>query len=268
MDKLADLLNKINMSQLLVSAVIVVVAVILWRVFRRAYMKFAAKRAEGKNVDGVADSVSAVTYGVIKGVVIVCVALAVLQINGINVTAMVAGLGIASAIVGLAFQDMLRDIIMGIHIVSDGFFEVGDVIQYKDVEGLVVSYNIRTTKIRDVDNGNIMTICNRNITEIKKRSEFLPLNVPLSYDEDFRKVHRVLGEINERVGKIEGVERSEYKGTHDFQDSAIVYRINIYAPPERKWEIMRAARAVLQEGLADAGIKIPYQQLDVHTYDA
>ena len=262
--KLGRWFDNINYNRLLLSAIIIVVAVVLWQLFRRAYKRYAQKRGGVKNVKGAAAAGTAVVYGVIKGLLILGAFLVVMQVNNVNVSALVAGLGIASAIVGLAFQDLLRDIIMGLHVVSDGFFEVGDVIRYGDVDGLVISFNIRTTKIRDVDNGNVMTICNRNITEIVKLSNLLLMNVPLSYEEDPRKVHRVLTEAARRIGEHELVERCEYMGTQDFRDSSVYYRIHIYAPPEKKWVVWRAARTIVQELLREEGMHVPYQQMDVH----
>ena len=257
-------LPQVNVSYLIVSAGLILAAVVLWFIFKRTFFRFFAKKAV-ESPTSIGESAVSVIYGLIKGILIVLVVLAVLQINGINVNSMLAGLGIASAIVGLAFQDLLRDVIMGIHIVSDDFFQVDDVIQYGNVEGQVISYNIRTTKLRDIDTGNIMTICNRNITEIKKRSNLVLLNVPLSYDEDYRRVHQVLSELSDQIRVQEHVLGCEYKGTQNFADSAIIYRINLYCKPEDKWEVWRKAHALLQDALDAAGMKIPYQQLDVHT---
>ena len=253
-----------NLTHLLVSAAIIVGAVILWKLFRRAFLRFSTKRAGEGGVQGSAGTALTVSYDVLKVLVILCVVLTILQINGVNVTSMIAGLGIASAIIGLAFQDLLKDVIMGVHIVTDNFFQVGDVIRYGQTEGQVISFNIRTTKLRDLDEGNIFTICNRNISEIKKRSNLILMNVPLPYEEDYRKVHQVLGAICRQIAMIDGIEDCVYKGTHDFGDSAIIFRINLYCPPELKWEMWRAARALIQEGLDEAGIPIPYPQMDVH----
>ena len=263
-EKLGNWFGAINLTRMILSIVIIVLAAVLWRIFRKGFKRYIARRAEVKNVKGAPAAGTSVVYGVVKGLVILGVFLIVMQVNNVNVSALVAGLGIASAIVGLAFQDLLRDIIMGLHVVSDGFFEVGDVIRYGDVDGLVISFNIRTTKIKDIDNGNILTICNRNITEAIKLSNLLLMNVPLSYEEDYRKVHRVLTEAARRIGEVEQVERCEYMGTQDFKDSSIFYRLHIYAPPEKKWIVWRAARSILQELLEAEGITIPYQQIDIH----
>ncbi len=259
-----DWIKNWNLSNLLLSIVIITAAVIIWKIFRRAYIRFMTKRTEEAAVQGSAKTAMTVSYDVLKLVVIVGVALTVLQINGVNVTSMVAGLSIISAIIGLAFQDFLKDLIMGFHIVTDDFFKVGDVVCYGQTEGQVISFNIRTTKLRDMDEGNIVTICNRNISEIKKRAHLTLMNVPLSYEEDYRKVHQVLGAVCEKIAQVEGMEDCVYKGTQDFGDSAVIYRINLYCPPENRWEMWRAARTLLQEGLTEAGITIPYPQMDVH----
>ena len=253
-----------NLSNLLLSAIIIVAAVIIWKIFRRAYLRFVTKRSEGASLQGSEKTAMTVSYDIIKLIVIIGVGLTILQINGVNVTSMVAGLSVLSAIIGLAFQDFLKDLIMGFHIMTDDFFKVGDVVCYGDTEGQVISFNIRTTKLQDMSEGNIVTVCNRNISEIKKRSNLTLMNVPLSYEEDYRKVHQVLRAVCEKIAQVDGMEDCVYKGTHDFEDSAVIYRINLYCPPERKWDMWRAARSLLQEGLAEAGITIPYPQMDIH----
>ena len=49
----------------------------------------------------------------------------VLQLLGFNVSSVIAGVGIVSAIVGLSLQDALKDIIMGFNIIIDSYFSVG-----------------------------------------------------------------------------------------------------------------------------------------------
>ena len=77
-----------------------------------------------------------------------------MQIYGVNVNSLVAGLGLVSVVVGLAIQDPLKDIITGVNIITDDYFSLGDVIKVDDVEGKVVQLGVRTTKIKDIANGN------------------------------------------------------------------------------------------------------------------
>ncbi len=89
----------------------------------------------------------------------------VLQINGVNVSALVTGLGIVGIVVGFALQDVLKDFVMGNNIMLDHFFVVGDVVKYGNVTGKIVSFNIKVTHILDIDTGNFLTVSNRNISK-------------------------------------------------------------------------------------------------------
>jgi len=186
------------------------------------------------------------------------------QINGINITSAVAGLGIASAIVGLALQDFLKDIIMGIHIISDKFFTVGDCVEYKGTEGVIVSFTVKTTKIGDLEDHSVITVCNRNITEIKKLGKRLDVDVPLGYNEDGKRIAEAMKNILGGISKIESVEKCEYKGIQNFGDSALIHRIRIYCEPTRRTDVKRRALNEIYNRLMEQDISIPYNQIDVH----
>ncbi len=258
--------EKIEWERVIFSAIVIAVAIAIWIVIRIAFHKW--KKKKGGQLSGSAGTAATLTYSILRAVLFLIVLIWVLQINGVNVTSMVAGLGLAGAIIGLAFQDMLKDIIMGMHIITDDFYKVGDAISYGGMNGIVTAFNLRSTKLRSFDDNSVMTISNRNISEIRKISDLVLLNVPLSYDADFRKVHEVLTDAAARIAKLEGAQDSQFKGTQSFDDSAITYRINIWCSPADKWEVWRAAHLILQEVLEENGLEIPYQQIDVHNIPA
>ena len=66
-----------------------------------------------------------------KYIIIILGLLIVLDLYGINVSSLIAGLGIASAIAALAMQDVLKDMVSGAAIIMDNYYIVGDYIQYK-----------------------------------------------------------------------------------------------------------------------------------------
>ncbi|MBQ7254796.1 MAG: mechanosensitive ion channel family protein [Oscillospiraceae bacterium] len=264
MAELLQSMERTALNRVILSVLIVVAAFVLWRIVHYSVKKMNEKRGRD-GLTGNAGTAVSVIYSIARALLFAVVLLWVLQINGVNVTSMVAGLGIAGAIVGLALQDLLKDIIMGVQIVADDFYKVGDVIVYGDVTGQVISFNLRSTKIRNIDDASIVTISNRNISDTRKLSNLFLLDVPLPYEADYRHVHETLETIAAQIAGVEGVERCEYKGTQRFDGSAIIYRINLYCPPERKWHIWRAAHKLLQEGLEAADLHIPYQQIDIHT---
>ena len=101
----------------IVSIALVIAAVVVWQLVRVMYKRqTAAGKAKGEKA-----TLMRVLFGVLRFLIVAGTLLMVLQINGVNVTSGVAGLGLLSAIVGLAKQEILKDVIMGIHIMTDQF---------------------------------------------------------------------------------------------------------------------------------------------------
>lgn len=257
---MAELLERLFSPKSMISLAVALSALLLWIAIRKGFAAYESAGKSGKNRSSVAQTM----YDLFKYSILFGTILTILQINNVNVTSMVAGLGLASAIVGLALQDVLKDSIMGIHLLTDRFFEVGDVVKYGDYEGVVISFNIKTTKLQSIIDNSVMTICNRNISQIVRCASLLDIDLPLSYEEKAGKVHSLLEEICEEIRRMDGIEDCQYKGTQDFSTSAIVYKIRLFCPPELHPELRRRALRLIQMRLDEEGIKIPYQQLTIH----
>ena len=192
------------------------------------------------------------------------VVLVVLQINGIDVSGMLAGLGIAGAIIGLAVQDSLKDIIRGISIIAEKYFKVGDVVKIGDNTGKVLDLGIKTTKIKDLYTDGIVSIANRNIEKVEVVSTSLHLNIPFSYDMKLSVVENIINEIKDEVSKIDKVLKAEYRGVTEFSDSSIDYRLYLSIKPEYIIPVRREVLTKILRILENHNISIPYKQLDVH----
>ena len=92
----------------------------------------------------------------------------------------------------------------------------------------------------------------------------MDFDLPLPYEESAAAVNGVLSNLQAAVAKAEGVKNCEYKGVQSFEESAVLYKLRVYCEPAVRPEVRRRVLAVLQNGLADAGITIPYNQLQVH----
>ena len=220
-DTFSRLGKYLQTSNFWLSLAIVVVAVILWQVIKRVKKKW-------KERNGNLTTTSNVVFDIIRFLFFFLLIVVLLQINGVNVTALITGLGVVSVIVGLALQDFLKDIIMGVHILSDKFFQVGDVVRYNGMEGVVISFNVRTTKLKLVNYNEILTISNRNITEIMVMTDMFDLDIGLPYFVDSEKIHETMEVLTERIRKISGITNAMYKGTERFNESSVTYRIRYW----------------------------------------
>ena len=257
-----DIFKTIIESPITKTIAIICISIFLYNVvasiFRRGYKK-------GKNkIDNRKRTYIKFFTNILKYAFIIVTLLLILQTNGINVSSMLAGVGIASAIVGLALQDIIKDIIMGADIVTDNYFSVGDVIKYKDTEGKVIGFGLRTTKLQDIKNGNIISITNRNITEAEILSNKLYMDIPVPYELTVAKMEEVSNTIAENIKSNDMIEDCRFLGLSDFMDSYIVCKLEIIYNPEFKYSVRRIANKAIKEELDRNEISVPYTQIDIH----
>ena len=191
--------------------------------------------------------------------------LMVLQIYGVDVTSMLAGVGIVSIIIGLALQDALKDIFRGFDIVSDGYYDIGDVIVFGENTGQVLSVSLRTTKIQDINTNNVVSIANRKIDQVEIVSDAIYLNIPMPYEVPTEKAEKILKATVADIKKHADVTDAKLLGLNKLNDSSIDYLFAINCPPSLKLPVRRAALRTIVTALEANKISIPYPQLDVHT---
>lgn len=248
-----------NLKPIIVSVGVIILAFVLWKICKKLITKYLSSRSDRK-----AKTATNVIGSTVKYLLIVLAVLTILDVNGVNITSIVTGLGIVGIVVGLAVQDFLQDIVMGLHILGDDFFTVGDVIKVNDVEGIVTKFTVRTTKIKDLATGDIVSVCNRDIKKAAIVSDEVYINLPLSYDADPKMVRDVLTEFAKTLQAEDNITGAKFLGTNEFGDSAINYLIQINCPATTKRAMRRKALAMAQDVLAEHGLEIPFNQLDVH----
>ena len=199
-----------------------------------------------------------------KYIFIVVTILLLLQIYGVNINSLLAGIGILSVVIGLAIQDFLKDIIRGSSIISDNYFSVGDVVKYKDIEGKVLTLGLKTTKIQDLKTSNIISIANRNIEEIQVVSDVIYVKIPMPYEVSVEKAEKAVEDIIEIVKSYDDIKDCIYKGVTELADSSVEYFIQVKCNPVNKLQVRRDTLRSILIGLAKNNIEVPYKQIDIH----
>ena len=204
---------------------------------------------------------------IIKYLVILIACVVILSSWGVNVSAIVAGLGVAGAVAGLALQDALKDIIMGINIILDNYFVVGDLVTFEDFTGTIIEFGLKSTKIKAVD-GTTLIVANREISKIKNQSyknASIQITIPVAYEEAEPKVKKELERICEDISKWEEVVgEAKYLGISELNTSSVDYMITISSRITDKWPLRRKVLAFIKNEFDKKHIKIPYTQIEVH----
>ncbi|MGI8610773.1 MAG: mechanosensitive ion channel family protein, partial [Sphingomicrobium sp.] len=115
---------------------------------------------------------------------------------GVNVTALVAGLGIGGIAIGLAAQGIFSDLFAALAILFDKPFKRGDVIRYDNSVGTVERIGLKTTRLRSLT-GEQMVMANTKLLEREihnladGRSRRMTLNFGLVYQTPIERLERV-----------------------------------------------------------------------------
>lgn len=263
-----QLFNNMQISifdkKLYLSIIIILIGTIFYKVIERTINKLLDRDKKNKRLDKKSKTMIRLFTNTAKYIVIIIAIALILQIYGINVNSLIAGLGLVSVIAGLAIQDPLKDIVSGINIITDDYYALGDVINIDGIEGKVIQLGVRTTKIIDTKRGDIYIFANRNISKVTKVSEELYIDVPLSYEEQIVKQEKILNEACEKIQKLEHVTDAKYIGLNEFASSALIYKIKILCKPEYKYQVKRQSNRIIKMDLDKNKLSIPYTQIVVH----
>lgn len=123
---------------------------------------------------------------------------------GVDITALVAGLGIGGIAVALALQNVLGDLLASLSIVLDKPFVIGDTITVDDFTGKIENIGLKTTRMRNLSgeqvvfpNGNLLQSRIRNWTRLQERR--IVLNFGVTYQTPAEKLERIPGMVRSIV---------------------------------------------------------------------
>lgn len=97
------------------------------------------------------------------------VSLQFLAAVGINLAPLLASAGIAGVAIGLAAQNIVRDMLNGVLILIEDQFNVGDTVRIAGLSGVVEAMTLRKTTVRDGD-GTLYIVPNSQITTVANQS--------------------------------------------------------------------------------------------------
>ena len=243
------------------SAIVIVISLIFYNIL----IKLINNRKGKFMISSKSETYIRLMSSALRYIFLIITVLIILQLNNVNVSGMLAGLGIASVVIGLAIQDALKDIIRGFSILSDDYFKVGDVIKYGKYEGKVVIIGLKTTKIKSIIDQNVISIANRNIEQVEVVSRQLDIEVPISFEMSKTDAENVIQKCLDNIKENVKIDKCEYRGINNLKDSSMGYLIRIWCSPVTKPQTRRDSICQIIKTLEENNIEIPYNQIDIHT---
>ncbi|PHS37838.1 MAG: hypothetical protein COB07_09845 [Sulfurovum sp.] len=238
---------------------------------------------------------------VINSLIVIVATIAILRILGVNLTALLSGLGIAGAAVAFAAKDSISNIFASISILIGDVFEQGDWIEAKEVNGTVVEIGLRASTIRTFDNALISIpnseLANDGVKNWSRRriGRRIKMNIGVTYQSNFSDIRQAVLDIREmlkdhsgianlhtefhdtyRQSKLvstedfKGIKRTTLVFMDEFADSSInilVYCFSRTVVWEEWLEVKEDVMFKLAEILAKNNLDFAYPSLTIHQGD-
>lgn len=188
--------------------------------------------------------------------------LSILANLGVNITAMVASLGVGGIAVALAVQTLLSDMFASLSIGIDKPFEIGDFVVFGDIAGSIEHIGLKTTRIRSLSgeqvvcaNAHLLSQTLHNYKRMDTRR--IVFSFGIAYDTPADKVREVSALVR-RI--VEGIERTRFDRAHflSFGESQLSFEVvyivlssdyNVYM------DIQQEINLSLLQGLRDLKVR-------------
>lgn len=261
-----NILDFVLTKKVIGTVLTIIAAIILVKVFKNVVSKILIKGKtdyEAKRRKTIIELIGSI----FKYIIYIIAGLIILDFYGVNTKSLIASIGVAGAVLGLALQDTLKDFISGISLILENYLAVGDTVTYNDFTGEVIELGLRVTKIKKAS-GEVMVIANRNIDTIVNLSQKkanLYLEIDTAYEEKESKIEKVLMKvIDEAIVEKLILPDSEYLGINDLGASSIKYLVKINCDQNNRYNIRREMLKRIKLAYDKNNIKIPYNQIEVH----
>ena len=189
---------------------------------------------------------------------------------GINTSPVLALIGGAAFVIGLALQGTLSNFAQGLLILAYRPFDVGDVIDAGGVSGIVDSMNMLSTTIRTFDN-KMMIVPNGKIggdtitNSTASHTRRIDMTFGIGYEDDTKKAQEILEKILQNHPLVLK-DPAPLIRMNELGDSAILFIARPWAKTENYMTVFWEVTAAVKQEFDTAGISFPYPQQDVHLH--
>ena len=252
-------------TKLVMAGAIIFIGVLIIRLGKRMIRSIIKGRSQKsmnnpQQVNTLRSLVSSI-YSYIMYFVIVT---AVLSIFGVNISSLLALAGVGGVAISFGAQTLVKDVISGLFIWSEGSIAVGDIVDINGLQGEVESIAIRTTVVRNY-NGNVYTIPNgdiRSITNMSRGFKRAIVDIRCPYEANQQHLVDIIKEEMEVAGReIAGLgDTPDVMSILSFDPDAVVVRVAVRCPVGENWRIEREIRSRVKARFDREGIVMPHYQ--------
>ena len=190
---------------------------------------------------------------------------------GVNITGLVAGLGIGGLAIALAVQNILGDLFASLSIILDKPFVIGDFIVVDDLQGTVEHVGLKTTRVRSLSgeqivfsNSGLLQSRIRNYKRMQERR--VVFNIRVTYQTPYENLQKI-GPIVQRIIETQPQARFDRAHFREYGDSALIFEVVYYiTTPDYNlyMDVQQAINLEIYRQFQEAGITFAYPTRTLH----
>lgn len=192
------------------------------------------------------------------------------QFLGIDLTGLAVIFGFLSVGIGFGLQNVTSNFISGLIVLFERPISVGDRVEVNDIEGDVQEINIRSTKVKTLDNISIIVPNSEFVSkDVVNYSHGDPtyrlhVNVGVSYGSNLEDVLKALNEVAEESDHVLDHPKHDVH-LRNFGDSSWDMKLLVWIPDvKKKYSIQNELNQAIVRKFKDMDIEIPFPQRDLH----
>ena len=192
------------------------------------------------------------------------------QFLGINMTGLAVIFGFLSVGIGFGLQNVTSNFISGLIVLFERPISVGDRVMVNSIEGDVQEINIRSTKVKTLDNISIIVpnseFVSKDVINFSHGDPTyrLSIDVGVSYSSDLDTVLKALNEVADESDDVLDRPNHEVQ-LRNFGDSSWDMKLLVWIPDVKKrYQVQNALNQAIVRKFAEYEIEIPFPQRDLH----
>jgi len=270
--------NPTTMMGITAKVVIILTIAIVFNIIQKKIIPRAIIAATPKvleeSQDQLAIRTKTMAYVVIKvvsAIIWIVVLVMVLGVIELDISPLLATLGVASLGLGFAVQNLIRDYLQGFFIVMEDWYRIGDWVTIAGMEGEVEEVSPRRTVIREI-NGTMHVIPNSQIQFASNQTRDwarINLYVTVAYKEDISHVYQVINRVCQELKDDPdfGTNLTTIPSAmrvSDLGDHGVDICIRGYTKPGEQWGLTGELRKRIKNRFDQEGIEIPWPHTKVY----
>ena len=235
------------------------------RIVVAAVVKVAGKFMSARNMDEI---LVKFLSSILHWVLLLFVVIASLSQLGIDTTSLVALLGAAGLAIGLSLQSSLANFAAGVMLIVFRPFTKGDFVEVAGTSGSVDNISIFTTTLTTPDNKEVIvpngSVIGNNIVNYSARpTRRVDMVFGIGYGDDIKKAKELLEQIVAADSRVLA-EPAPVVALGELADSSVNFLVRPWVNAEDYWSVLWDTTETVKLKFDEAGISIPYPQMDVH----